>query len=85
MKLIPHKQSAQARAWIKDEAAAQHERYLKISKYINETLTPTRNKWIKGFLERIQTRGYSVHYDQMRKIPRSELPKEPKRKHRFVY
>ena len=49
------------------------------------TLAPTRNKWIKSFLERIQTRGYSVHFDQMRKIPRAELPKEPRRKHRFVY
>jgi len=85
MKLIPHEPSAAAKAWIKAEATAQNKRYLEISKYINETLTPKRNQWIKGFLERLQTRGYSVHYDQLRKISRAELPKEPKRKHRFVY
>lgn len=85
MKLIPHQPSAAAKAWIKAEAAAQNKRYLEISKYINETLAPKRNQWIKGFLERIQTRGYSVHYDQLRKIARAELPKEPKRKHRFVF
>lgn len=85
MKLIPYKRSAAAKTWIKDEAATQHARYLQLSKYINETLAPARNKWIKAFLERIQTRGYSVHYDQMRKITRAELPKEPRRKHRFVY
>jgi hypothetical protein len=85
MKLIPHKRSSAVRAWIEEEAAAQHKRYLQISRYINETLTPTRNKWIKAFLERIQTRGFSVHYDQLRPIQRAELPKEPKRKHRFVF
>ena len=85
MKLIPHKSSAAARAWIRQEAAEQHARYLKISKYINETLTPARNKWIRGFLERIQTRGYSVDRDLLRKITPAELPKEPRRKHRFVF
>jgi hypothetical protein len=85
MKLIPHKQSAAVRAWIRDEGGEQHQRYLRISKYINETLAPARDKWIRGFLDRIQTRGYSVHFDQMRKITPAELPKEPRRKHRFVY
>lgn len=85
MKYIQHDRSATAKAWIKAESAAQHERYVKISTYINETLAPQRTKWIKGFLERIQTRGYSVHFDQMRKIAPDELPKEPRRKHRFVY
>jgi hypothetical protein len=85
MKLIPHKQSAAARNWIRLEAAEQHTRYLRISKYINETLAPARNKWIKAFLARIQTRGYSVDYDQLRKIAAAELPKEPRRKHRFVF
>ena len=85
MKLIPHKQSAAASTWIRQEAAEQHTRYLKIARYINETLAPTRNKWIKSFLGRLQTRGYSVHYDQLRKITPAELPKEPRRKHRFVF
>jgi hypothetical protein len=85
MKLIAYKKSAAAKAWIREESAEQHKRYLRISKYINETLAPTRNKWIRAFLERIQTRGFSVHFDQMRKITPAELPKEPRRKHRFVF
>jgi hypothetical protein len=85
MKLIPHKKSPAVQAWLKEETAEQQKRYRRIAKYINETLTPKRNQWIKGFLERIQTRGYSVHYDQLRKITPGELPKEPRRKHRFVF
>jgi ppGpp synthetase/RelA/SpoT-type nucleotidyltranferase len=85
MKLIPHKKSPAVLAWLKTETSEQQRRYRQIEKYINVTLTPQRNKWIAGFLERIQTRGYSVHYDQLRKITRAELPKEPRRKHRFVY
>lgn len=84
-KLIPHKKSPAAIAWLKTETAEQQKRYRAISKYINETLAPTRNKWLRAFIERIQTRGYSVHYDQLRQIPKAELPKEPRRKHRFVF
>lgn len=84
-KLIPYHKSPAALAWIKAEAAAQHKRYRAIAKYINETLAPTRRKWIREFLQRIQTRGFSAHYDQLRRIPRAELPKEPRRKHRFVF
>jgi len=85
MKLIPYRKSAAAQAWLKQETADQQKRYRRIAKYINETMAPARNKQIKAFLERIQTRGFSVHWDQMRQIPRSELPKEPRRKHRFVF
>jgi len=85
MKLVPHKQSTAARDWIRQEGAEQHARYLKIAKYINQTLAPARNKWIKAFLQRIQTRGYSVHADQLRQVKPGELPKEPRRKHRFVF
>lgn len=85
MKLIPYKRTAAAQAWLKQETAEQQKRYRRIARYINETLAPKRKKWIKAFLERIQTRGYSVHYDQLRQISRAELPKEPRRKHRFVY
>jgi hypothetical protein len=84
-KLIPHQKSPAAVAWIKSESAAQHKRYRTISKYINEMLAPTRNKWLREFIDRIGTRGFSVHYDQLRPIPKAELPKEPRRKHRFVF
>jgi hypothetical protein len=85
MKLIPHKKSAAAKTWIRDEAAAQQQRYLQISKYINETLAPARNKWIRAFLERIQTRGYNVHFNMLRKIKPEEIPKRPKRKFKVVF
>ncbi len=85
MKLIPYRKSAAVQAWLKQESADQQTRYRRIAKLMNETMAPARAKQIKAFLERIQTRGYSVHYDQLRQIPRSELPKEPRRKHRVVY
>jgi hypothetical protein len=85
MKLVPHKPSTAARDWIRKESAEQHTRYVKIAKYINETMAPARNKRIKAFLQRIQTRGFSVHSDQLRQIKPRELPKEPRRKHRFVF
>ena len=84
-KLIPHQKTPAALAWIKAETAEQQKRYRAISKYINETLAPTRNKWLRAFIERIHTRGFSVHFDQLRQIPKSELPREPRRKHRFVF
>jgi hypothetical protein len=84
-KLIPYKKSPAALAWIKAESGQQQGRYRKIAKYINQTLAPKRNTWIRAFLKRIQTRGFSVHYDQLRRISRAELPKEPRRKHRFVF
>jgi len=84
-KLIDYQRSPAAKAWLKREIAEQKARYKEISKRINEDLAPRRERWYAEFLERIQTRGFSVHFDQLRKITPDELPKKPKRKQRVVY
>ena len=84
-KYIEHKRSKVVRDWVKRELAEQKERYREISKRINDDLAPKREKWYAEFLNRIQTRGFSVHYNQLRKIPDEELPKKPRRKHKAVY
>jgi uncharacterized protein YPO0396 len=85
MKLIEHRRTPAVRAWLKREVSEQNARYQRISRAINEQLAPTRDRWYAEFLERIQARGYSVTYDQLRKITPDELPKKPKRKTRVVY
>ena len=50
-----------------------------------DALEPKRNKWVADFLERIQTRGTHIHYDQMRKVRPEEIPTKPKRKFRVVF
>ena len=85
MKLIENRRTPAAKAWLKREVSEQNARYKRISQAINEQLAPKREGWYAEFLERIQTRGYSVTYDQLRKITPDELPKKPKRKTRVVY
>lgn len=85
MKLIKHRRTPAVTAWLKREVAEQNERHKRISRYINEELAPKREVWYAQFLERIQTRGYSVSYDQLRKITPAELPRKPRRKARVVY
>jgi hypothetical protein len=85
MKLIEQRRTPAVKAWLKREVAEQNERYRRISRRINEELAPQRERWYAEFLERIQTRGYSVTYDQLRKITPDELPRKPKRKGRVVY
>ena len=69
---------------MEENVAEQKLRYKAIVKEMEE-LWPQRNKWYKEFLKIIQTRGFNVDGDMLRKIPKSELPKEPKRKHKVVY
>jgi hypothetical protein len=85
MKLIEHRRTPAAKAWLKREVREQAARYKRISTHINETMHPQRERWYAEFLERIQTRGYSVTYDQLRKITPAEVPQKPKRKTRAVY
>ena len=84
-KYIEHKQSPAVRRWLKQEIAEQKARYKEIVKRINGDLAPKRERWYVEFLERIQTRGFSVHYNQLRQITPDELPKKPRRKHKAVY
>ena len=84
MKFIPHKRSREVEAWLRQEKAEQKQRYDKIVAE-QEALTPNRDKWIAEFLQRIQTRGTHVHFDQMRKVRPEEIPVKPKRKFRVVF
>jgi hypothetical protein len=84
MKLIPHKRSREVEAWLKREIAEQKTRYRKIVRE-QDALEPKRDKWVAEFLQRIQTRGFNVHFDQLRKIRPEEIPTKPKRKFKVVF
>ncbi|MFN5010556.1 MAG: hypothetical protein ACK5F5_04940 [Gammaproteobacteria bacterium] len=84
MKSIPHKRGREVESWLRREEVEQRKRYRKIVAE-QEALTPKRDKWIAQFLQRIQTRGFHVHYDQMRKVRPEEIPVKPKRKFRVVF
>lgn len=78
------KRTKAVQAWIDENVADQKLRYKAIVKEMEE-LWPQRTKWYKEFLQIIQTRGFNVSGDILRKIPKNEIPKEPKRKHRVVF
>ncbi len=81
---INHQRSPKVRSWMKQEIAAQKKRYDRIAKEM-EALWPKREKWYRDFFKQIQTVGYHVDRDERRLIPDSEMPTEPKRKHRVVF
>ena len=83
--LIKHKRSRAAESWLKQEITEQRKRYRKIEHEMNTVIAPKRDKWFAEFLHNIQTRGYHVHFNMMRKIKPEEIPKKPKRKTRVVY
>lgn len=83
-KLIEYEKSAEAEKWISDEGAEQEERYNKIVKEMDD-LSEERDVWVEKFFERIQTRGFNVHYDNRRQIPDEELPKRPDRPFKVVF
>ncbi|MCU0975667.1 MAG: hypothetical protein MUC71_05055 [Steroidobacteraceae bacterium] len=84
MKLIRHKRSREAERWLKQEIREQKTRYRKIVAE-QDALAPQREKWIAAFLERIQTRGFNVHADMLRKIPVEEIPQKPRRRFKVVF
>jgi hypothetical protein len=81
---IKHKVPAAVKAWIKKEVEGQRKLYKKIAKQMDD-LAPKRAKWYEEFLDRIQTRGFNVHFTERRQIPDAELPKKPRRKDRVVW
>ena len=83
--LIQHERSKEARAWLKKEIAEQQARFRKIEREMNVVIAKQRDRWIDGFLERIQNRGYNVHFSTIRKIKPEEIPKRPKRKFKVVF
>ena len=84
MKLIKYKRSREADRWMKQETREQKTRYRKIVAE-QEALGSRRDKWVADFLERIQTRGFNVHADMLRKIPKEKIPRKPKRKFKVVF
>lgn len=84
MKFIPTKRSREAERWLKQEVRDQKLRYRKIVAE-QEALAPKRDKWIDAFLERIQTRGFNVHSSTLRRIPKEEIPRKPRRKFKVVF
>ena len=84
MKYIPTKRSREAERWLKQEIRDQKLRYRRIVAE-QEALAPKRDKWIDAFLERIQTRGFNVHSSTLRRIPKEEVPRKPRRKFRVVF
>lgn len=83
--LIKYRRSRDAQDWLKQEIAEQRVRFAKIEEEMNETIAPQRDKWIDGFLERLQTRGYNVHFNMLRRIRPEEIPKRPNRKFKVVF
>ncbi|MFK7887866.1 MAG: hypothetical protein AB8G16_13480 [Gammaproteobacteria bacterium] len=70
--------SAEARAWLKEEIAAQEARFADIVAE-QEALTPEREKWYADFLQIIQTKGFNVTGDTRRVIGKDEIPERPDR------
>jgi hypothetical protein len=83
--LIKHARNREAQAWLKKEIAEQKARYRKIEHEMNVTIAAQRDQWIEAFLQRIQARGYNVHFNLLRKIKPEEIPKRPKRKFKVVF
>ena len=84
MQRINYQRTRAAVLWLREEIAAQKRRYRAIVSE-QDALAPKRDQWVADFLHRIQTRGYHVHFDQMRKISAEEIHSRPKRKFRVVF
>jgi hypothetical protein len=82
---IKHTRSREAASWLRKEIIEQKARFRKIEREMNVTIAAQRDKWIDAFLGRLQTRGYHVHFNMMRKIKPEEIPKRPKRKFKVVF
>jgi hypothetical protein len=70
--------------WLKQELAEQKQRYDKIVQEM-EALTPQREKWVKQFLERVQTRGVHVHFNIRRVVPKHEIRPRDGRPLQVIY
>lgn len=71
-------------AWFKENVAEQKKRYAAIVKE-QDGLAAKREKWVEGFLQIIQTKGFNVTGDTRRVIKPSEIAKKPKGKHQVVF
>jgi hypothetical protein len=76
--------TAEGRAWLKENVAAQKKRYAAIVKEMNE-LESQRQKWFADFLRIVSTRGFNADGDRRVVIPAKQLPKKPKGKSKVVF
>jgi len=83
--LIRYKRSREAEAWLRKEISEQKARHRQIEHEQHVVLAQKRDRWVDDFLERIQTRGYHVHFNVMRKIRPDEIPAKPRRKFKVVF
>jgi hypothetical protein len=82
--VIPHKVPAAVKAWLKKEVELSKKLHRKIAKEM-DSIAPKRAKWYAAFYKRIQTRGFTTHFTELRQVGADELPKKPKRKDRVVW
>jgi hypothetical protein len=76
--------NAQQREWMDRNLDEQKIRHTKIADDM-ESLSPQRDIWVDGFLERIQTRGFNYNCDALRIIADEELPEKPNRPFKVVF
>ena len=83
---IKHTVPAATKAWLKKEAVVQKKLHKAIQKEMNVDFAPARAKLYEQFFERIQTRGFNVHFTDRRQIAAAEIPTKPKgRKDKAVW
>lgn len=76
----------EAEKWMQEEVAEQKKRYAKIAHEMNVELAEQREQWYREFEERIQTRGFNWHADNLIKIaPEQIYPKPKDREHKVVH
>ncbi len=83
--LIRYTRSREAETWLRKEIAEQKARYRGIEREMNVGLAKRRDRWIDEFLERIQSRGFHVHFSVLRKVRPEEIPTRPKRRFKVVF
>lgn len=84
LKLKPER-GAEASAWLDAEIAEQKKRYAKIEGEMNNDLAEQRETWYREFEQRLQTRGFNWHADNLRIIKPEEIYPKPDREHKVVY
>ena len=77
--------SAEAQARIETEVVEQKKRYAKIEGEMNNELADKRENRYREFEERLQTRGFNWHADNLRIIKPEEIYPKPDREHKVVY
>lgn len=75
----------EAEAWLAEEISEQKKRYAGIAQEMNVELAEQREQWYREFEERLQTRGFNWHADNLIKIKPEQIYPKPDREHKVVY